>query len=443
LATLWVVLPILGVVQVGLLTVAWCHAWIGLTTAFRLKRWYENVRAPLLAFAILMPSLALLGFVNGAREVERRMQDPFWRQTYLDATHTGTAAQVNNLFEIRNIFIGADVLLLIMVLLARGVRARDEMRHRGIAIRYPDGRVARIPIGLTVLDASRMIGFPHASICGGRGRCSTCRVRVLPVAPATELHLPLPVSSERAVLARIVANPALIRLACQLRPREAIRVQPLVPPDLAGAFIVGRSAIQAGEERFVVAMFVDLQGSTRLVEGRLPFDAVFLLRRFIEVATAAVVRSGGIAGQFTGDGILALFGVASPPDIACRQALNSLSNIAGDMRAFSAATASDHHDILRYGIGMACGLAVVGEVAVHRHLTLTALGEVVHVAARLQSATRDHGCDAVVAEAVFEHAGIEWPGLKLLELQLRGRDTPVTARLLRLGQDPIGQERET
>jgi adenylate cyclase len=111
--------------------------------------------------------------------------------------------------------------------MARGVRVLVERRGGTILIIYPDGRAVRIPKGLSVLDASRRAGFPHASVCGGRARCSTCRVRVLlgseslaPPSPA-EARVLTPLGADRAV-----------RLACQLKPMADISVWPLLPPEI-------------------------------------------------------------------------------------------------------------------------------------------------------------------------------------------------------------------
>ena len=59
--------------------------------------------------------------------------------------------------------------------------ARGSPLHAGAMVRigYPDGKSVTVPVGSTVLEASRSAGIPHASVCGGRGRCSTCRVRVV------------------------------------------------------------------------------------------------------------------------------------------------------------------------------------------------------------------------------------------------------------------------
>ena len=68
------------------------------------------------------------------------------------------------------------------------------------------------------------------------------------------------------------------------------------------------SLTRTGQERYLVSMFVDMRGSTRLAENRLPFDTVFIVNRFLGAVSQAVIECGGRPNQFVGDGELALFG---------------------------------------------------------------------------------------------------------------------------------------
>src|SRR6202035_1725829 len=111
------------------------------------------------------------------------------------------------------------------VLLARVAGRIWQRRHGLVRIGYPDGRIVEVTPGTSVLEASRLAGIPHASVCGGRGRCSTCRIRV-----RGEMHsMDPPAEDEQLVLRRIRAT-SNVRLACQLRPRGAGEVTPLLPP---------------------------------------------------------------------------------------------------------------------------------------------------------------------------------------------------------------------
>src|SRR5262249_58998992 len=101
---------------------------------------------------------------------------------------------------------------------------RLEPRLETIQIAYPDGQTVIVPAGFSVLEASRFAKIPHASVCGGRGRCSTCRVRVIQGGDG----IPPASVEERRVLDRVGAPPN-VRLACQLVPTHTVATTPLLP----------------------------------------------------------------------------------------------------------------------------------------------------------------------------------------------------------------------
>lgn len=421
LYTMWVALPWLGIIQVAALIVAWAHGCIGIYASLRLKPWFGRWRAPLLAGAVLLPALALLGFEEGARIVARLALDPAWNAANLYPERTGTATQVATLFGWRNLFLYAYGAVLLAILAARALRRLVERRRGVVGITYPNGRTIRVPTGTSVLDASRRGRLAHASVCGGRGRCSTCRVRVLGRPDA----IPPPSAAERAVLERVRADPAAVRLACQLRPLGDVGVMPLLDPTTAAAFVAGHRQGPIGEERFVVAFFADMRGSTHLAKRHLPYDSVFLLGRFISAVAGAVVQAGGLPNQIMGDGVLALFGLegegAAAEHVACAQALSACGLVAEAVARFNRAFRADLAEPVAFGIGVAAGRAIVGEIGFDRHVTFTALGEPVNDAARLQDLTRELGCAALVSAEVFRLARYHGPPFPERMVELRGR----------------------
>lgn len=191
-----------------------------------------------------------------------------------------------------------------------------------------------MPIGFSVLEASRRAGVPHASICGGRGRCTMCRVRL--VGPH---DLAAPNKAERRFLRQIGADAATVRLACQFRPEADIAVIPLVTPEPVGTLLRRRRTTVYSEERFLVFVFVDMRDSTRLAAARPPFDAMFILGRFVNAVSAAVVEAGGAPAEFRGDAVVAAFGQRTDARTACRQAYASLALIARNLAVLSAVLA--------------------------------------------------------------------------------------------------------
>jgi ferredoxin len=145
----------------------------------RLKRLFPRLASVLLGIAVLLPVLALLGFYQQGRAVALLARRPEWRaQIILAPGRIGTEVERANLVQLRNDFLLAYASAFGLVLAARGVRFINERRGGMIRLTYPD-RTIRVPKGLTVLEASYRHHVPHANVCGGKGRCSTCRIRII------------------------------------------------------------------------------------------------------------------------------------------------------------------------------------------------------------------------------------------------------------------------
>jgi adenylate cyclase len=417
LYSFWVGAPRLGVVQVAALIVAWIHGCIGVALWLRLKPWFARAMPLLLTAAVLLPVLALLGFFQGGRTILALARDPAWRAANLAPGQVGLPAQNAALASWRDAWLWTWPGLIGLVLLARGVRAWRERHGAAIRVSYPDGRSARVPRGFSVLEASRAAGVAHTSICGGRGRCSTCRVRVI----AGTAPLPAPASGEQAVLTRVQAGPG-VRLACQLRPTADLAVVPLLP---AGSV---RGAPKTGEERFIVALVADMRNSVRLAETRLPFDAVFIVERFVAAVAEAVTAAGGQVTHFTGDGLIATFGLAATPAEAARQAVTAVARIGAGVAALNRVLAGELATPIRFGVGVHGSAAVVGEIGIAGARVFTTLGDAANTAARLEALCKDFGCEAVISEDVCRLAGLQLAVLPQHEVAVRGRSGTLVVR---------------
>ncbi len=164
-------------------------------------------------------------------------------------------------------------------------------------------------------------------------------------------------------------------------------------------------------------------------ETRLPYDSVFLVGRFITAMARAVTEAGGVPNQFVGDGVFALFGLRRDPASACNAVLEAVARIEAALALLNAEMAEQAGQPIRAGVGVHCGPAIVGEIGFGRHVTTTALGDVVNTAARLQSMTREFECRAIVSDAVFARAGMTPRGIAR-EVSLRGRAAPLAVHLV-------------
>ena len=242
--------------------------------------------------------------------------------------------------------------------------------------------------------------------------------------------LPSPSEAEQAVLDRVHAG-ADVRLACQLRPTRDLAFLPLLPPSVTIADGT-RGPARSGEERYAVVMFVDMRGSTRRAETRLPYDTVFLINQFLNAVSSAAIEAGGQPNQVLGDGLLVLFGLKSDPEEACRAAIAACAGMAGAVARLNDALAHGPVEPVRFGVGINAGPVIAGEIGYARHAQFTVIGDTVNVAARLEALTKTLDCEVLMSEEVFRRAGLLDDALPAHEVDARGRAGKVLARAAEL-----------
>jgi len=420
---LWVFAPDKGVLQIVVLSVAWIHGCIGLHFWLKLKPWYPKCASYFQILAVVLPLSAAFGFVAAGREIKQLWKVRRWRNEVLPEINWPEAAALEWVDHWTiTIWISAGGVLA-LILLARWVRWAVERRRGLVRLTYADGRVVEIRPGISVLEASRNAGIPHASVCGGRGRCSTCRIRLGEgrehVVPAGE--------DELKVLKR-VGLPDSVRLACQLRPTRDLTVTLLLPPDVSAKEAFHKSEYLRGSEREVAILFVDIRAFTSFSETKLPYDVVFVLNRYFQSMGEAVHEAGGILDKFIGDGAMAIFGADSTPEEACRNALTAARNMAVALDELNTSLQNDLAEPLRIGIGIHLGTVIIGEMGWAQATSFTAIGDAVNTASRLEQATKRFGCQLVVSEKLAERAGVDLGRHPLHDLKVRGRVQPVKVR---------------
>ena len=429
--SLWVWDPLAGIKQVLLVLVAWLHGAIGVHHWLRFRPWYPRWAPWLLAAAVLLPVLALTGFMSGGREAEALMQDPAWMAAYRESVAwPGDEARIW-VYAVRDAVYWGMTALIVALGAARSLRLAWERRKGMIAITYPDGRRVVVPPGTTVLEASRLNGIPHASVCGGRGRCSTCRVRV----HGGGGDVLAPPSPEELRVLRQVAAPEGVRLACQIRPAGDIRVTPLLAAGAQPGDAHARAARLAGGEREIAVLFADLRAFTKFAETRLPYDVVFVLNQYFRAMGRAVEGAGGRIDKFIGDGVMALFGLESGPEQGCREAIDGARAMAAALDDLNRALEPELAEPLRIGIGIHVGPAIVGEMGYGRSVSVTAIGDTVNTASRLEVMTKEFGCQLVLSRRVARRAGVDLDAFDRHRVEVRGRVRPLAVYVVPEARD--------
>ena len=235
LSQFWVVSPFDGLKQVLMLVVAWIHGAIGVYTWLQARDGSQRIMRFFYPFVVALPILAMLGYVEAGRQIIP-VEEGGMGVTL--SPHPNAAGATVDTAEIPTIVQSArdsasnvargSLALVALALLARWLRLRSQQRG-SIRITYSGNRPASFEAeaGLSLLEQAQAHNLPHASVCRGRGRCGTCRVRVLSGADT----LPPPSEAEAKVLSHWNAGPTE-RLACQVKPVSgALEVERVIEPD--------------------------------------------------------------------------------------------------------------------------------------------------------------------------------------------------------------------
>lgn len=263
----------------------------------------------------------------------------------------------------------------------------------------------------------------------GRRFCSKCGASLAPTCPScgfsnepgdefcggcgASLHAaPAPVSKPPAVApAPTVAAERQSRLAAY------------TPKHLADKILKGRSALE-GERRQVTVLFADVAGFTALAEKLDPEEVHRIIDRCFDLITAEVHRFEGTINQYTGDGVMALFGAPIAHEDGPRRAVHAALGIQRALRDYSKELQSQRGLSLQMRIGINTGPVVVGRIGDDLRMDYTAVGDTTNLAARLQQSARPGS--VLVSEATHKLITGYFETLDLGELPVKGH-SPVRA----------------
>jgi adenylate cyclase len=401
--------------QTLLIAIVWLHGCVGIHAWLRLKPWYGRL-APILGWcAVAIAVFALTGFVSAARMVEAENA----ARRYVPLPALQWITRESHGMQLVSLLAG---IALLFSPLARPFlkRLRSEF-----SVTYDGDRKIHAGYGQTLLEVSREAGVPHASACGGRARCSTCRVQIL----SGLSKLPAPGIAEARLLDRIAAPPD-VRLACQTRPMGDVTVRLLVGGSRVYDPASASDPYRWGVEREVAVMFADLRGFTRLTERRLAYDVVHLLNAYFERAARVVAARGGQVDKFMGDGLMALFAIDEPIEAGARHAAEAALDLLDVIAALNAELGAELDEPLRVAIGLHSGPAILGRIGGgEANAAFTALGDTVNTAARLEGVAKAEDAVVCASERLMKAAGLDASVGQRLEADIRGRQASVAVRL--------------
>lgn len=400
--------------------IVWGHAQIGIHMVLRMRAWYPRVRTLIIALFLLFPVLGISGYIAGGMKAVSASGNAEWLDSEKSTIGWPTDEQFSAVRTASLSYYALLPLLYSIVFGSRALRLYLQRGRKNILVRYSDGNKVLVSPETTILEASRIGNVPHASICGGRGRCSTCRVRIDQGLDG----LKPPGEREKHVL-KLIAAEADVRLACQTHCSNSISVTRLLPPEITATIARRSGKYAAGKEITLVVMFADLRGFTSISEGKLPYDVVFLLNRYFSYMGEAIEENGGFIDKFLGDGIMAIFGLETDIRTACLQSIRATKKMAARLDEINKQLTNDLKEPLRLGVGLHVGEVILGEIGYKLAAKLTVIGDTVNTASRLEVLNKKANSQLIFSQELARVGGFDQAGFEAHRILIRGKERPL------------------
>ena len=261
----------------------------------------------------------------------------------------------------------------------------------------PDNKIFEVESGESILQTAARNGIPHVNACGGEGKCTTCRLLILDgienCSPETEKEI---------VLKEKAHTTDEFRLACQTTITGDVTVRRLVLNKEDIESVSERSVSgRLGETKRIAILFSDIRGFTPFSEKLTPYDVVFILNRYFNRMVKAVESNHGTVDNYIGDGMVAIFGLhdePNPAQHAVRSALEMCAEM-DDMKPYLKTMYGKDFDI---GVGIHWGEAVVGDIGAGKSKRLTAIGDAMNFASRVESANKQFQSRILISEETHD-----------------------------------------
>lgn len=286
----------------------------------------------------------------------------------------------------------------------------------------PDQRTVDAGQAFTLLDVSLEAGIPHTHVCGGNARCSTCRVLIL----EGQEHCAPRTSAEQS-LAKQLQFDLNVRLACQteIQGEGTIKLRRLSLDahdlELFHNQAIGKMSPHVmGQEQQIAILFADIRGFTSFSEALLPYDVIYILNRYFQLMGQVISRHNGTINVYMGDGLMALFGV-DRPDRAVECAIRAGLDMLQAVDELNPSIEALYQHRLRIGIGIHYGWTVLGAIGDPKNPKMTAIGDAVNLASRIEAANKQVGTMFLISEEAYQQVKDQVVVNQSFEVKLPGK----------------------
>ncbi|MBC8420592.1 MAG: adenylate/guanylate cyclase domain-containing protein [Desulfobacterales bacterium] len=272
----------------------------------------------------------------------------------------------------------------------------------------------------TILEATLDAKINHIHVCGGNARCTTCRVYIM-----EGLNNCQPINEKEKQLAEKLGFPQDIRLACQTRIRGDITIRRPVVDDLDTKIILKQfgnaPGTRLGQEKNLAILFTDIVNYTQFAEAFPAYDVVHVLNRYYQSMNDIIVQHQGIISDVAGDGILALFGVIEDRKNSVLDAINAVRAMKTSLTRFNEYLNQMYNRSFGIRAGINFGKVIVGNFDTGLMKKISAIGDAVNLASRIETANKDFGTQLLISQSANDKIEGLVETRKMSQSRLKGK----------------------
>lgn len=272
----------------------------------------------------------------------------------------------------------------------------------------------------TVLQSSLNEGIKHTHVCGGKGRCSTCRIHIF-----EGLENCKPRNEAEGKIQTLLGLPDDIRLACQTSIEGDIKIRRLVVDDLDTQIIrdqlTSRDKNSLGREKDIAVLFTDLANYTAFAESLPAYDVVHVLNRYYLTMNNIVAEHGGVISDVAGDGMLILFGSCKKEQGLVIDAIHAVQAMRNELNGFNEYLECMYGRSFGLRAGIHYGPAIIGHFSTGPMSKIAAIGDTVNLASRIEQANKQFGSQLLISESAYMQVSSEITISGLHKSQLKGK----------------------
>ena len=404
----------------------WFHGVIGIDSYLKHKATqnkkfsiYLRFLPIFIIFYWILPTSSVLGFLVGLKEMDYIIQikaleniDKFLFSVLNKYIPSDAFSFV---FQVKPLVMNYYPIFILSIIILISLSILKTKFYGTIEVKYPGNKSVFISKGTSILDASKIGNISHQAICGGRGRCTTCRIKII----SDKNKVNRPNVNEIKAIERAGLDDG-IRLACQLRPTNDISVIPLLNPN-SSIHNLKNLLNLTGKEQETVILFIDLRDFTKLSETALPYDVVYILNKYYAACGEVIEKNNGRLDKFIGDGIMAIFDKSNSINTNSRNAILSANKISLKMEELNNEINYEFSKKIKFGIGVHAGNTIVGMMGYGSNVSETVVGDNVNIASRLENLSKQFKCELVISKYVALKANMKTDDLLSKKVKIRGR----------------------